>query len=852
MSGQKYSIDLLLVIFLALVFLLEKPTEANVIIRCKESERQAVLDFNQCLAAVNGSDTGISSWGSEDDNGDCCTWIGVGCSVSTGHVVKLDLLGLIGNVTGTISTSLLELRYLSYLDLSFNDFNGYPIPEFIGSLRELTNLFFSESQFSGSIPSQLGNLSRLVTLDLSSNQLTGSIPESFRNLVALRELSLKANLLDGGIPKSLWNICSLHSLNLRSNNLGGDVFGFLRSTSLCTTYSLEELELSENQFTGSVPNEITKLSSLRVLSLRYNRLNGTISQDIGQLSNISTLELPGNSFDEVVLSEAHFSNLSNLRKLDLSDSSLALKFNSDWIPPFQLHVIYLRSCKLGPRFPQWIRSQDMPYEIDLSASGISDSIPTWFWNTSSLVNNLNLSFNQISGSLPHNCSFRVSENKCCICGPFIDLSSNNLTGPLPQLPIVSVSLNLSKNKFFGSITSICDTDLIGLLDLSNNLFSGVIPNCFARWNGITTLNLAENNLSGSIPRSIGSLTNLRMVSLRSNNLSVRFPSSLWKCFMLKFLDLSDNKLSGNIPEWIGEFSLLIFLSLRTNQFRGSMPHQLCELSHLQILDLSLNKISGTIPQCLNNFTSMAQNVNLSRTIEHAVSRKLDPNSNFYDLNYVDEAQLTWKGMKQKYAKILGLLLVIDLSSNKLTGKIPEQLTSLRGLVALNLSRNILTGKIPRKIGQLRQLQTLDLSRNKFSGSIPPSLSELTFLGSLDLSYNYLSGKIPTGSQLQLFDPSSFSHNHGLCGPPVTPNCSESVEKPQGQPGRYQDDFDEFRKWFYAGMGFGFAVGFWGFCGPVLFKRSWRHSYFRFLDNVKDWLYLAFLLHKARLERRIQA
>ena len=78
-----------------------------------------------------------------------------GCNDSTGHVVKLDLLGFIGNVTGTISPSLLELRYLSYLDLSFNDFNGCSIPKFIGSLRELIYLFFSKSQFSGLIPSQL-------------------------------------------------------------------------------------------------------------------------------------------------------------------------------------------------------------------------------------------------------------------------------------------------------------------------------------------------------------------------------------------------------------------------------------------------------------------------------------------------------------------------------------------------------------------------------------------------------------------------------------------------------------------------------------------------------------------------
>ncbi|XVF03761.1 hypothetical protein REPUB_Repub05bG0021000 [Reevesia pubescens] len=439
----------------------------------------------------------------------------------------------------------------------------------------------------------------------------------------------------------------------------------------------------------------------------------------------------------------------------------------------------------------------------------------------------------------------------------LDLSSNNLSGPLIQVPSsVTETLNLSKNKLYGSIFSICNipTSYLRFLDLSSNMLSGVVPDCFAQFPLLTVLNLADNNLSGPIPSSLGSLASLGMLNLRGNRFSGGLPPSLQNCLHLKFLDLSDNMLLGKIPMWIGQsLSSLVFLSLQANLFNGKIPHQLCRLKYIQILDLSINKISGNIPRCLNNFTSMTQKVELDQKIEYLLldlGQRLGIKGSVR-ISYIGEALFMWRGTKQKYARILGLLLAIDLSSNKLTGEIPEELTNLQELVALNLSKNFLTGEIPRKIGQLRQLQSLDLSRNKLSGNIPQSLSEITFLGSLNLSYNYLSGKIPTGTQLQGFDPSTFSHNQGLCGPPVTPNCSTLVEPPQGQPKRGEEDFDEFRKWFYAGMGLGFAVGFWGFCGAVFFKHSWRHSYFRLLDNVKDWIYVSFVVQKARLKRRIK-
>ena len=154
-------------------------------VRCIESERQALLRFKQHLKDPSNR---LASWTGE---GDCCQWMGVVCHNVTGHINELNLRSFPPSTDlitdyqfeaqeeayrrstsgGKINHSLLDLKHLNYLDLSWNDFNGTQIPKFLGSMGSLRYLNLSNARFGGVIPHQLGNLSNLHYLNLRGNDL---------------------------------------------------------------------------------------------------------------------------------------------------------------------------------------------------------------------------------------------------------------------------------------------------------------------------------------------------------------------------------------------------------------------------------------------------------------------------------------------------------------------------------------------------------------------------------------------------------------------------------------------------------------------------------------------------------
>ncbi|XP_024160421.2 receptor-like protein EIX2 [Rosa chinensis] len=741
-----------------------------------------------------------------------------------------------------ISLETVNFTSLLVLDMSGNHINS-SFPSWLFNLSSLRKLDLSRNSFNAPIPLEFASLKSLEDLDLFDTGLQGQIPKLFGNLCRLKKLHLRLNYLEGGVKEVLNGFSDCKNASLESLDLSGNMLESELPSSLGMLKNLQHLDLYQNYFWGSIPESIGNLSTLKTLDLSLNRMNGSIPASFGQLSQLVDLDLSYNSW-EGTLTEAHLINLTRLESFALStDRPMPLIFsvtNYKWVPPFKLHKIEIYNCQIGPAFPIWLQSQTQLSYVILSHTGILDSISQeWFLKISSQVEVLDLSYNQIPGKLPFQSKFpkliliNLSNNQ--FDGPLQLLSTNasldslhdsSLSQPIPLdfgelLPKLQ-SLYLFNNNLKGTIPpSICSIKGMYILSLRNNKLSGEFPQAWGLWKEINVVDVAYNNLSGNIPSSMGIPRTLVVLKMNNNNFGGKIPSSLHNCSKLSRLDLGGNKFTGILPLWIGsKLAELQMLQLRSNFLSGHIPQQLCNLSYLHILDLAHNNFSGTIPKCFNGMTSLV-------------------NEDGYLLGaYIyEETTVILKGREFKYSDmIMEYVKSIDLSSNNLEGEIPEEICSLIELGTLNLSRNQLSGNIPSKIGNLSWLETLDLSHNHLMGEIPQSFSSLTFLSYLNLSYNNLTGRIPLGNQLlTLDDPSIYEGNPSLCGFPLSTDClgDEIPEEQFSSGGGNKDEDNNSKLGFYVSIILGFVVGFWGVCGTLLIKKSWRYAYFRFFDNIKD-------------------
>ena len=238
------------------------------------------------------------------------------------------------------------------------------------------------------------------------------------------------------------------------------------------------------------------------------------------------------------------------------------------------------------------------------------------------------------------------------------------------------------------------------IDLSDNLFTGDLPDELFQMVELQSIILSGNRVTGSLSEDVGKLVNLRHIDLSANALRGALPRALGNLSKLEVLYLGESGIESK------------------NDFVGPIPDSWMGLKSLKHLSLAGNaRIQGELPDWLvNNLGDSLEELTLSGC---GLTGSIPPN--------VDQ---------------LKRLFVLDLGENALSGTIPiESLSRLRELRHVRLANNKLTGALDSSVSKLAHLETFDASANALGGDLPLEFFSLQNIEILDLSRNGFSGSL---------------------------------------------------------------------------------------------------------------
>ncbi|KAB1670776.1 hypothetical protein [Gossypium barbadense] len=262
--------------------------------------------------------------------------------------------------------------------------------------------------------------------------------------------------------------------------------------------------------------------------------------------------------------------------------------------------------------------------------------------------------------------------------------------------------------------------------------------CDCSFNNNTTCHvihilLKRQGLSGTLPLNLTSLPFLQEIDLTRNYLNGTIPRGWGSSTRLIKIVLENNGLSGTLPAALRDLPKIEKLHLGSNYFTGTIPETFASLTSLKEFRISDNNFTGQIPDFIfRNWTNLEkiyiEGSGLSGPIPSI-------NATLLNLTYIIISDLN--GAETNFTQLVidATLPKLDrlmMRSCNLIGEIPASFGTFTSIKILDLSFNRLTGEIPNQLSGLN-FDNLFLNGNNFTGSVPQWLQKTN--EKVDLSYN---------------------------------------------------------------------------------------------------------------------
>ncbi|KAH9687681.1 Receptor-like protein 1 [Citrus sinensis] len=576
-------------------------------------------------------------------------------------------------------------------------------------------------------------------------------------------LNLSGNSFNNSILSSLTHLSPLRSLNLFWNRLEGSI----DVKELDSLRDLEELDIGGNKIDKFVVSK--GLSKLKSLSLSGTRFKGTFNvREFNSFNNLELLDMSFNEINNLVVPQG-YSGLRKLKSLDLSrvgvrDGSKLLQSMGSFP---SLNNLYLSSNNftetvtittqgnIASIFPSLknlsvigcevngvVRGQGFPHfkslehlDMEFMRSALNTSFLQSIGESMSSLKYLSLS----GSTIGINSSMILDQGLCSLVHlQELYIASNDLRGSLPWCLANMTSLRIldvSYNQLTGSISlSPFITPLVHLtsieeLILSKNHFCIPISlKPLFNHSRLKSLWAYNNEIKAEITES-HSLTapNFQLQSLLLSSGcgdGVTFPKFLYHQHDLEDVHLSHIKMNGEFPNWL-------FLGVSNNNFQGHIPVEIRDiLPSLFSFNISTNALHGSIPSSFGKMNFLRILDLSSNQLTGEIPERLAIGC--VNLEFLALSNNNLKGHMFCRNFNLANLIWLQLEDNHFIREIPQSLYKCSSLEGLYLNNNSLSGKVPRWLGSLTSLQHITMHKNHLKGSIPMEFCQLYSLHILDI------------------------------------------------------------------------------------------------------------------------